>query len=145
MLEQFQTRRQILFDVTANYLEPLNSCFERLAFLCSLRDATSGKYVHEGLAAHYGVEAVDEVLGNCHEEVFERLLETRLAFQQEELRKYLSSLQGSLEENVKQCQEASCKWIPPQAPSYLTELFCSNLKALLELLQDRKSTVRPGR
>ena len=145
MLEHFQTRRQILFDLTANYLEPLSSCYQRLGYLFSLREPSSGRYVHDRLAAVYGMEPVDQVLAHCHEEVFERLLEMPLNSQESDLRRYVSSLPGSFEENVNLCRETANTWIPPQAPSYLKELFCSNLNALLELLLDHKPTVRSGK
>ncbi|HXY01882.1 MAG TPA: hypothetical protein VEI54_13240 [Candidatus Limnocylindrales bacterium] len=140
MLENLQTHRQILFDFTANYLEPLNGAHQRLAYLFSLRDPASGRYIHERLATVYGAERVDQVIARCHEEVFERLLEMPLPSQEEDLRKHLSSLPGSLKENVGRCRETGKDWIPPQAPSYLKELFCSNLKVLSELLADNKTT-----
>jgi len=145
MLEHFQTHRQILFDLTANYLEPLNSSYQRLGYLFSLRDPSSGRYQHDRLAAVYGLEQVDQVLAHCHEEVFERLLEMPLNSQENDLRRHLSSLPGSFEENVNLCRETAKHWVPPQAPTYLRELFCSNLNALLELLLDHKPTVRSGR
>jgi hypothetical protein len=145
MLEHFQTRGQILFDLTANYLEPLNGAYQRLAYLFSLREPSSGKYVHDRLAAVYGVEPVDQVLAHCHEEVFERLLEMPLNAQGEDLRRHISSLPGSLGENVNRCRAIADSWIPPGAPSYLKELFCSNLNALLELLLDDQTTVRSGK
>lgn len=144
MLDHLQTHRQLLFDLSANYLEPLDGAFQRLAFLFSLRDVSSGRYLHDRLAAIYGSERVDEVLARCHEEVFERLLEMPLNSQREDLRRYLSALPGSFEENVNRCRETARGWIPPNSPSYLKELFCSNLSALLELLLDNQSTARSG-
>jgi len=134
MLEHLQIHTQILFDLTANYLEPLNSAHQRLAYLFSLREPSSGRYIHERLATVYGAEKVDQVIARCHEEVFERLLEMPLTSQEEDLYNHVASLGGSLNENVERCREAAKDWIPPQAPSYLKELFCSNLDALLELL-----------
>jgi hypothetical protein len=145
MLEHLQTHRQILFDLTANYLEPLNSAYQRLAYLASLRDPSSGIYVHDRLAAIYGPERVDQVLARCHEEVFERLLEMPLTSQEEELRLHLSSLPGSFRENVSRCRETAETWIPSKAPSYLKELFCSNLNALREVVLDNKTKVRSGK
>jgi len=142
MLEHFKTQQQILFDLTANYLEPLGSACQRLAYLSSLRDPSSGKFIHGGLTAVYGAESVDKVVACCHEEMFERLLEMPLSAQQQDLRGYLCSLPGSFAENARSCQERAANWVPPQAPSYLKELFHSNLSALLELLQDHKSTAR---
>jgi hypothetical protein len=136
MLEKLQTYQQILFDLTANYLEPRNSAYERLAYLASLRERSAGKYVHEELAGLYGAEAVGQVIAHCHEEVFERLLEMPLHAQGEELRLHLNALPGRLEENVILCGEKCRQWMPVGAPSYLRELYCSNLDVLLELLLD---------
>jgi hypothetical protein len=144
MLDHLRKYQQILFDLTANYLEPLNGAYQRLAFLCSLRDASTGKYVHETLVNLYGSAAVDQVIAQCHEEVFERLLEMPLNAQKEDLQMYLVSLTGTLEGNVLRCRETCAQWVPPRAPSYLTELFRSNLAVLLELLQDDTSTARPS-
>jgi len=140
MLDDLRTHKQILFDLTANYLEPLNGAYQRLAYLHGLREAASGRYVHDGLAAVYGADAVERVVARCHEELFERLLETSLTSQEEDLRRYLCSCPGSFAENVSRCRTVAPSWIPPQSPSYLKELFCSNLNALLELLLDGSTT-----
>lgn len=145
MLENLQTHRQILFDLTANYLDPLPGPFERLAYLSGLREASSGKYVHERLAAVYGGERVDQVTAVCHEEVFERLLEMPLSSQEQALRRYVGSLQGSSAEKMECCARLAAHWVPPKSPSYLTELYSSNLSALLELLADSTTRVHPGK
>jgi hypothetical protein len=151
MLDQFQCTQQILFDLTANYLEPLATAYDRLNYLSGLLAespelAESPKrYVHEKLASLYGAEAVNQVIRQCHQEVFERLLEMPLNAQGEELRVYLSSLPGALERNAANCLGLCKKWIPAQEPSYLKELYCSNLSVLLELLQGDKSKARPNK
>jgi hypothetical protein len=144
MLDQFQTRQQILFDLTANFLGPLNDVYQRLAYLSDLREATDGRYVHAELASVYGAEAVDQVVAECHEEVFERLLEMPLNSQAAELRSYLSSLPGTWEENVSHCREKCRDWVPLKAPGYLKELYESNLDVLLELLLEDTSKARPS-
>jgi hypothetical protein len=144
VLEHFQTHAQLLFELTANFLEPLDGAYERLAYLSSLREPSSGKYVHKQLAAVYGSDSVDRVLASCHGELFERLLEMPLNSQEEDLRRHLSSLGGSFEENRSRCREAAKTWIPPQAPDYLIELFCSNTNVLLELLREQKTTAPSG-
>jgi hypothetical protein len=135
MLNQLQSHRQILADLVVHYLEPMNSVCGRLAYLASLRDVSTGKYVQGRLGAVYGDAPVSEVLGKCHEEVFERLLEMPLAQQEEDLLRYLGSLPGGREGNAERCAETIREWMPPQAPDYLKELFCSNTSALCELLQ----------
>lgn len=145
MLDQFQCTQQILFDLTANYLEPLPTAYSRLQYLAGLRSELPEKYVHEKLASLYGADSVHQVISHCHQEVFERLLEMPLNAQAEELRAYLSSLPGTIEQNAATCQSVCKKWIPGQAPSYLKELYCSNLSVLLELLQGSKSKARPSK
>jgi hypothetical protein len=98
--------------------------------------------VYERLAAAYSAERVAPVLARCHEEVFERLLEMPLTNQEEDLRRHLNSYLGSLAEEVGRCRTGATSWIPPQSPSYLKELFCSNLNALLELLLDDQTRAR---
>lgn len=139
MLEHLQTHRQILFDLTANYLDALDGVFSRLAYVSGLREPVSGHYVHERLAALYGTERVNEVVARSHEEVFERLLEMPLDSQEGELRRYVRSLPGPFVENLQHCRERAMRWIPPRAPCYLAELYSSNLQALLELLLDSAS------
>jgi hypothetical protein len=145
MLENLQTHRQLLFDLTANYLDPLSDIFERLAYLAGLRQPSEGSYVHPRLAAVYGAERVDQVLAECHEEIFERLLESPLSSQEEALRRYVSSWPGSFLENVDRCRVVASKWTPPNAPAYLIELYSSNLNALLQLILDSTTTARSDR
>jgi hypothetical protein len=144
MLEHLQIHRQILFDLTANYLDPLEGPFERLAFLAGLRESAGGEYVHDRLAAVYGTERVASVLAKCHEEVFEQLLEMTLSSQEDGLRRYISTWPGSFLENVERCRKIAPTWAPPESPVYLTELYSSNLHALLELLLDKTTKARLG-
>ena len=142
MLDHLQTRRQILFDITANYLEPLDGMFARLVYLASLREPSTGRYRHDRLAAVYFPDQINEVVGACHEEMLERLLEMPLSMQQNDLRKYVNSLPGVFDENVRACRQVAVQWIPSAAPSYLRELFHSNFLALTEILLDKKSRDR---
>jgi len=145
MLDQFQCTQQILFDLTANYLEPLATAYDRLHYLAGLRSELPEKYVHEKLSSLYGADAVHQVISQCHQEVFERLLEMPLNAQGEELRVYLSSLPGTIEENAANCLGVCKEWIPLETPNYLKELYCSNLSVLLELLQGDKSKAGPSK
>lgn len=142
MLDHLQTRRQLLFDITANYLDPLDGMFPRLAYLASLREASSGRYTHQRLATVYNTDQIDDVIAHCHEEVLERLLELPLAAQENDLARYLSSLPGSFDQNARNCKMMATNWIPEATPSYLRELFCSNLNVLTEILLDSNSKDR---
>ena len=142
MQNHLQTQRQLLFDLTANYLEPLTDVFSRLAYLAGLRHSATGKYIHDRLAMVYAPAQIDQVLAKCHEELFERLLEMPLSAQEKDLRKFLNSLPGTFEDNVRKYRNGAEEWVPSEAPSYLKELFRSNLNALTEILLDNRSKAR---
>jgi hypothetical protein len=112
--------------------------------MASLRDLSSGKYEHAGLAALYPEDAIQQALNLCHEQIFERVLESPLARQEADLKECLERMPGGLCGTVAHWlrMEAYRVLIPERAPDYLKELFCSNLRALLEILQEECSTVR---
>jgi hypothetical protein len=145
MLEELSMHRQILADLTSRYLEILPGQFDRLAYLASLRQPSGSSYTHERLSAVYDHDRVSELLRQCHEELFERLLETPLAIQEADLFRYLESLRAATNQNLPACRVELKSLIPPDAPDYLKELFCSNLAALLELLESESSKARSGR
>jgi hypothetical protein len=144
MLTQLQQNRRIIEDFTATTLASIPSPFGRLIYLSSLRDLASGRYEHAGLLALHREEAVQQALAKCHEEVFERVLETPLAEQAEDVRGCLQTMPGGLTITVSHWRrmEAYRVLLPEESPDYLKELFCSNLRALLEILQSESSTAR---
>jgi len=145
MQEQLRVHRQILYDLALHYLEPLNGIFSRLVYLASLKNMSTNVYAHDRLAAVYGAEAVGESLANCHEELFERLLEMPLAQQEGDLRQFVGTLPEGAQEGPRVCRRRMEDWIPAAAPDYLKELFRSNLVALLELLREPSPKVRSSR
>ena len=144
MLDRLQIHRQILYDLSVHSLESMGGMYERLAYVASLRDPSTGVYFHERLCAVFGEESVSQALADCHEELFERLLESPLELQEEDLLGYLDTLRGGRKEHLRECCEKAKTWIPPQAPDYLKKLFCSNLNALCELLQEMKPRAGSG-
>src|SRR5690349_18802985 len=112
MQEQLRIHRQILYDLALHYLEPLTGNFARLAYLASLKNPSSNLYTHERLSAIYGQEPVGQALANCHEELFERLLEMPLAQQEEDLRRFVGTLPEGVAGAVRSCQKRAESWIP---------------------------------
>ena len=141
---QLQQNRRIIQDFTMTTLARIPGLFARLAYLASLRDLSSGRYDHAGLAIMYPDEALQQALELCHEQIFERLLETPLAQQEGDLRGCLDRMPGGLCPAVNHWRqmEAYRVLMPEHAPIYLKELFCSNLRAMLEILQQERSTAR---
>ena len=140
-LTQFQQNRRVVQDFTQTTLAGIPGLFARLAYIASLRDLSSGRYEHAGLLAIYPDEAVQQALQLCHEQIFERILESPLFSQREDLRACLAGMEGGL------CGAAS-HWrriesyrllVPEAVPDYLKDLFCSNLRALLEILVEEST------
>src|SRR5260370_3144797 len=143
-LTQLQQNRKVIQDFTLTTLAGIPGLFARLTYLASLRDLSSGRYEHAGLAAIYPDAAIQQSLQLCHEQIFERILESPLASQQEDLRACLAGMEGGLSGAVSHWRhiEAYRVLVPEEAPDYLKQPFCSNLRALLEILDDDRSPAR---
>jgi hypothetical protein len=137
-LTQLQQNRRVIQDFTSTTLAVIPSTFARLAYMASLRDLSSGRYLHAGLAALYQPEALQQALEQCHEEIFERILESPLEEQAGDLRAYLEATEAGIAVSVANWRrlEAYRTLLPVESPDYLRELFCSNIRALLELLDE---------
>ncbi len=143
MITELQQNRRIIQDFTLTTLAAIPGEFARLTYIASLRDLSSGRYEHAGLAALYPDEPMQLALQLCHGQIFERILETPLARQEADLKECLERMPGALSLTVAHWgrMEAYRVLIPERVPDYLRELFCSNLRALLEILQEECSTV----
>jgi len=143
MITELQQNRRIIQDFTLTTLAGIPGEFARLTYMASLRDLSSGRYEHAGLAALYPDEATQQALQLCHEQIFERILETPLERQEADLKACLERMPGGLYTTLTHWRrmEAYRVLMPECAPGYLKELFCSNLRALLEILQEECSRV----
>jgi hypothetical protein len=144
MDDQILRSRSVVHDFAATTLASIPNMFGRLVYIASLRDLSSGNYEHAGLAALYSPDAVQEALECCHLEIFQRILETPLSVQAQDLSACLQGMGESYELTLSNWQqmEAYRVLLPGNTPDYLKELFFSNLRALLEILQAEHSTVR---
>ena len=74
-LTQLQQNRRVIQDFTLRTLAAVPGAFARLTYMASLRDLSSGRYEHAGLASVYSDGAIQQALEICHEQVFEKILE----------------------------------------------------------------------
>src|SRR5258708_19334488 len=95
-LTQLQQNRRVVQDFTLTTLAGIPGLFARLAYIASLRDLSSGRYAHAGLAALYPDAAIQQALQLCHEQIFERILEAPLSTHHDHFRDCLSALQPPL-------------------------------------------------
>jgi hypothetical protein len=144
VLTQLQQNSQVVQDFTLTTLESLPGYFSRLVYISSLRDLSTGRYEHAGLSVLYPDEAIQQAIEICHEQIFERILETPLQAQEKDLKLCFTSMTGGYRETVEHWRrlESFRVLLPEESPSYLKELFCSNMRALLEILQQECSTAR---
>jgi hypothetical protein len=143
-LTQLQQNSRVIQDFTLTTLAGIPGLLARLTYIASLRDLSSGRYEHAGLAALYPDAAIQQAMQLCHEQIFERILEAPLSSQEQDLRACLARMEGGLSVAVSHWRrmEAYRVLVPEAAPEYLKDLFCSNLRVLLEILDEERSPAR---
>lgn len=144
-LDEFQQSHNVIEDFASTTLAGIPGDLCRLLHVATLRDMGTGRYRHAGLETIYSEPAVHQALGLCHQELFERILETSLERQELELRKCLEGFGGCTDEIAGRWQEHEFYrvLIPSGVPSYLRDLFCSNIGVLLELIAEDSPNPRP--
>lgn len=138
-----QQNRKIVQDFRTTALGEISNPFARLVYIASLRDPGKDVYKHAGLAAVYRHEDMQEALGECHEELFERILDSPLRVQEHDLRSYLGAAPAGLHfgaVNWKK-QGTYAALFPSDSPDYLRELFCSNVRTILDIITNSFSPV----
>ena len=110
-------------------LSQIPTVFGRLTYLASLRDTSSGKYIHDGLMRLLGPEDADRTLCQSHHQVFSEWLGFSLAEQKSDLDEYLS-IAGSPREALPYRD-----LVPPTARDVERQLYLTDLETLLELLK----------
>ena len=143
-MDDFQKNRRVMEDIAERSLAAIPSEFGRLAYVASLRDVEGGRYRHDGLFALYPEEAVQQALSECHRQVFLRLLETPLENQEIDLRLCLGAIGGGFENSLVNWREQEVYRLlqPEGLPSYLSELFGSNVRALLAVLTEERIRIQ---
>jgi hypothetical protein len=135
-LERFRGSRRVVEDFTRRSLSAIPNAYGRLIYVSSLRESDD-RYRHDGLVSLYPDNAVQLALEHCHEELFAQILETGLSQQEEELRTSLAALKGGLGANLALWRNRNRyeELEPRGLPDYLYDLFASNLRLLLELIE----------
>lgn len=134
----FERNKALIEDFTERTLAAIPSEFGRLLYISTLRDLATGRYVHAGLEERYSEGAVHEVFAGSHREILTRILETPLEQQIVDLGRCLETMRGERRELAKQWRQLEFyrAMLPLGLPSYVRELFCSNLETLLSILEN---------
>jgi hypothetical protein len=128
-LERFTQNQRIIEEFVSQWLGALPSTTARLAHVAQLRDLYTGRYGHVILEQSHGQAAVHESLLFCHEELFEKILESSFQQQECDLRKCLANRETPAAEIARRWLE--CESYRCGAPRYLAALFVSNMRIIL--------------
>jgi hypothetical protein len=139
-LERFRRSQKVVEDFTRRSLSGIPSGYGRLIYVSSLRESDD-RYRHDGLASEYSAAAVQLALEHCHEELFAKVLETPLTQQEGDLRMSLAALEGGIARNLAlwRNRERYDEIEPRGLPDYIYDLFASNLRLLLEMIESELS------
>lgn len=126
-------------DLRRRTLSNIRGPFDRLIYLASLRDYNTGLYYHEGLAGRFSQDVACEALADCHREVFRELLAASLEELVEHLEAYMDSTHTARGDFIAAWQglEPYRVAVPVETDPVSGELFFSNLKVALAVLQSR--------
>lgn len=96
--------------------------------MASLRDAESGRYLHEMLLNYMTEEETDRTLRHSHQQIFQQWLNLTLRDQKEDLDQYLAESRGP------RYSLPYRNLVPPTARDVERQLYLTDLETLLELL-----------
>jgi hypothetical protein len=130
--------------VSETVLQSLPNDLTRMIYLASLRDCNSGMYLHPELSHQRGLQAADGALRACHEQVFRRLVTTRLSDYVIQLQEYIRYTRSEIFTVLKTWKslQAYRATVPVSALSTSTELYFLNVAVALEVVS--KQAPRSG-
>jgi hypothetical protein len=107
--------------------------------LLALPNDLTRMYLHPELSHQSGLRAADRALRACHEQVFRRLLTTRLPDYVGQLQEYIRYTRGETITvlNTWRSLQAYRATVPVGTPSISAELFFLNISVALEILGEQ--------
>jgi len=138
--ERIASARQDLRDRT---LAKIGVPLERLVYLASLRDYSTGRYYHDGLAMLFSQEVAGEALQLEHAEAFDELAHAPLEVLVEQLNSYLDSLNRDHTESLRIWESVEpYRVVAPLGADGLTvRLFLSNIRIAVAILVLQQRTL----
>jgi hypothetical protein len=146
-LDRFYQNQSIIEEFLTEWLADVSTDFGRLAHISRLHDATSGRYHHPALEESYSERSVHEALLYCHEELFERIIETTLEEQNRDLRTTFTRMGAPAEEVAARWLELEFfrSFVPLGITSCLREMFLTNVRGMLGRLVAERMSVESSR
>ncbi len=134
---------QLADYIRVSVLESLPNDLTRMIYLASLRDCNSGMYLHPELSRQRGMHAVDRAFRACHEQVFRRLLTTRLPEYVTQLQEYIRYTRSEIPTVLRTWRslQAYRATVPVSALAASSELYFLNIGIALDVVG--KETTEP--
>lgn len=128
-------------DLLGRTLSGIQCDLARLIYLASTRDYNSGMYHHEGLATRYGSESARVALRAAHKDIFYRLVALSLEDLVAELATYVRLSHEAPTGFIHAWQELEPYRVavPMEVDASMVQLFLSNIRLALEVLQLRQA------
>jgi hypothetical protein len=127
-------------DLKKYSLAPLHGEVARLVYLAATRDYNTGMYYHDGLAVRFTPEIAGQALAECHQEIFQKMVETPLKDLVNQLEEYIKSDSGCPMGQIVSTWmtlESYRVIIPLTCDELSAKLFCSNFMIALAILDSR--------
>jgi len=122
--------RQPAAEIWRQSLAKIPTVFGRLAYLASLRNPETHRYIHSSLTAALGTDDADRALCNTHHQVFSQWIGFSLSEQKADLDEYLRT-SGGRKDLMQQYRN-----LPPAAARDVErQLYLTDLEMLMELLR----------
>jgi hypothetical protein len=126
-------------DLSRRSLSKISGDLAKLIYLASTRDYNTGKYHHDGLAAHFRPDIACQALELAHREIFYQIAALSLEDLVAEVEIYVSSSRQSRDEvlQVWQKLEPYRVALPVDVNAVVAQVFVSNIRLALAILQQR--------
>jgi broad-specificity NMP kinase len=126
-------------DLLRRSLANIRGDLARLIYLASTRDYNTGKYHHDGLAAHFKSEIACQALEMAHRQIFYQIAARSLEELVGELDLYVNSSRQNRDQvlQVWQKLEPYRVALPVSVDLVVAQLFVSNIKLALAILRQR--------
>lgn len=127
---------QTLSKLLQRNLASLPSPLAQLVYLSSLRDSYTGRYIHEGWETMASTEEIHATIGPVHSEIFNRVVQLRLAPLSRELHDHFKTLGGPVGKMAEFWREFEPfrEMLPFDCSPVLREFFISQMKVALGIL-----------
>jgi hypothetical protein len=126
-------------DLLRRSLCKISGDLARLIYLASTRDYNTGKYHHDGLAAHFRADIACQALELAHRQIFYQIATRSLEDLVAEVDLYVSSSRQDRDEvlHVWQKLEPYRVALPVNVDAVAAQLLVSNIKLALAILRQR--------